>query len=420
MLCRPSSMPARTTMSNLYPFQVRGREFLVENRRAYLGDGCGLGKTVQAAVAARVVRPSSSLVICPASAKENWAREWDKWGPPSQLVTTSYAALKGMSFLGDEWDLVILDEAHYVKNPKAKRSLAALNIARQANRAWLLSATPAPNDPGELWTVVKALWPEIAHDLGIHSYNEWFDRFNYWHMTEFGKRSHGAKNAPMLREVLRKIMLRRKLKDVELELPPLRVDVSLLPRDRRFTKTMEGLGLDAALDKMEAEEESDEQSMARLRRLLGEYKAPIIANIIHEELGQQQYDKVVILCHHLSVIDMMRIRLENYGVVGFTGSTSPPKRQVAIDKFTNDPDTRVFLAQQSAAGIAINLQSAAEVVLVEPSWVPDDNYQAMMRIHRIGQLRPCRARIFAVAGSLDEPIMDTVARKMKTQADIGL
>ncbi|MCH7602091.1 MAG: SWF/SNF helicase family protein, partial [Planctomycetes bacterium] len=145
-----------------------------------------------------------------------------------------------------------------------------------------------------------------------------------------------------------------------------------------------------------------------------------IASILHEELSDGQYDKVVVFCQHHSVLDIFREKLEEFGLVGFTGGASGLARTEAIDEFTNNPNTRVFLAQQTAAGIAINLQVAAEVVLVEPSWTPDDNYQAMKRIHRIGQTRSCRARIFAVGDSLDEPIMESVARKMKMQEDIGL
>jgi SNF2 family DNA or RNA helicase len=93
---------------------------------------------------------------------------------------------------------------------------------------------------------------------------------------------------------------------------------------------------------------------------------------------------------------------------------------MAVDNFTNDPRCRVFLAQQTSAGEAINLQAASEIVLVEPAWSPDANRQSVKRIHRIGQDNPCRARIFGVAGSIDAAVMGTVAQKVGHQTEVGL
>src|SRR5690606_974590 len=119
----------------------------------------------------------------------------------------------------------ILDEAHYCKSNVAKRSLAALQVARRAGRAMLLSGTPMPNHPGELWAPIRALWPEIPRELGLKSYNEWFDYFNIYRVTRYGKRPVAARNLDQLRPYLQRIMLRRTADVVNL--PPLRVTLSL-------------------------------------------------------------------------------------------------------------------------------------------------------------------------------------------------
>jgi SNF2 family DNA or RNA helicase len=98
--------------------------------------------------------------------------------------------------------------------------------------------------------------------------------------------------------------------------------------------------------------------------------------------------------------------------------TPPARRQEEIDGFQKHGG--IFLAQQTAAGIGITLTRAHEIVLVEPSWSPSDNDQAIKRIHRIGQDKPCRARIFLVPDSLDEAVMGTLLRKQKMLTEVGL
>jgi SNF2 family DNA or RNA helicase len=152
-----------------------------------------------------------------------------------------------------------------------------------------------------------------------------------------------------------------------------------------------------------------EEHMSRMRRFLGTYKASRIGKIINDELEQGQYDGVVVLYHHHDTRDKLAALLAGHQVHGFDGSTTSPMRQVEIERFQHAGG--VFLAQQGAAGVGITLTRASEIVLVEPSWSPEDNNQAIKRIHRIGQDKPCRARLFAVPDSLDEGLMNALARK---------
>jgi len=403
---------------NLFPYQQQGVQFLMERRRAYLADQMGLGKTVQALAAARLLKLEKVLVIAPASTLPNWRREAEEWGTPGWgFSAISYAdrRLRDNVIHGSDWDVVIIDEAHYVKNRKAKRTNVVLRVASSAPRAWLLSGTPMPNDPTELWTVFDALWPELL-DRHFRSYHHWLTHFCRFTATAYGIKIWGVKNSSTLRWLLRKVMLRRKLEDVDLELPPLRVTLSTLPKPSNWELTTEE---EATLRRIEREEQVD-GSMSRIRRLLGQLKAPLIAHQIAHEIHDREYDKIVVLYHHTTVGDIFAKELKKYGVVRVDGSSAPAHREDAELKFRTDANVRVFLGQQISAGTGLNLQAASEIVLVEPSWTPDENRQAIKRIHRIGQDKPCRARVFGVEGTLDEAVMKTLARKTTMQEEVGV
>jgi SNF2 family DNA or RNA helicase len=398
---------------NLYPFQEEGVTFLGGKDRAYLADEMGLGKTVQAIVAAEncLWDDSEVVVVCPASVVENWKREWDEWGGGiHQLHVISYSKLirpAHRAKLPTHPDLVIFDEAHYLKSVGAKRTKVALSYAKStAGRVWCLSGTPMPNDPRELFAVMRHLWPELLEELNTTSLFRFMDRFCVWSENEWGYRVWGLKPEAKTELVpaLRTFMLRRKLTDVALDLPPLRFTVERLPQDKELADKLRELGADM---------ESDEESLSTLRRVLGEYKAPVIAEKLVEELNADPDLNMVVLYHHHKTADKLGLPLlDAVGkdqIWGYDGSCSSAEREYEIRQFQKKG--RVFLAQQTAAGVGITLTRASEIVLVEPSWSPEDNQQAIKRIHRIGQDRPCRARLFSVPGSLDDALMSALARK---------
>lgn len=393
----------------LYPYQQEGVAFLASRKRAYNADEMGTGKTVQVCAACQLLDLQRVLVIAPASTLPNWRYEFESWGPRgAQLTAVSYdrVARNRDDYRGSDYDVVVLDEAHYVKNAKAKRTKAALAIAAEAPRAWLLSGTPMPNHPGELWAPLRALWP----DLVDKSYWKFFNRYTRWRKTPWGVKPVGVKDAKALRDLLRKVMIRRTVKSIGLQLPPLRVDVQLTPK----ANVEEVLGEDAAvLEAYAAEDKLDEGSLSRLRRLLGAIKVPFIAKVLKEELADGAYSKIVVLAYHRDVLDLLEQELAQFGVVRVDGNSTDVQREDAIRAFREDKTVQVFLGQQTAAGTGTNLQVANEVVLVEPSWVPAENHQAIKRIHRIGSDAPCRARIFAVSGTLDEAVMRTLATKTR-------
>lgn len=397
----------------LYPFQKEGRDFLAARNRAYLADEMGLGKTVQALTAARKVGARRVLVVCPASAVENWRREREKWCPEGIFEYLSYAKMIRRK-PDDPGDLVILDEAHYCKTPSAKRTRAALGVASKVDRAWLLSGTPMPNDPTELWAMMKYLWPERPAEHNITTAEQWMHKFCKVRQTLYGPKPYAVQNGPLLRSMLEDVMLRRTLKQVGLDLPPLHVTLSHMAKDADLAQH---------LQEYSEYEDGDEEEVytSTLRRLLGKAKAPMIAKQVASELDDGAYPAIVVLYYHRETGALLREGLEDAGhtCVGFDGSTPQGARQEAIDTFQGG-GAPVFLAQMTSAGVAITLTRASEIVLAEPEWSPDDNRQAIKRIHRIGQDTPCRARIFAVAGTLDASVMGTLARKVQMQEEVGL
>jgi SNF2 family DNA or RNA helicase len=437
-------------LSDLYRFQEEGARWLSARSRGYLADSCGLGKTVQACYAAQIIKPRSVLVQAPAMAIANWYREWKEWGVPKiPFAVVSYAGRDIKAIRGEDWDLVISDEAHYCKSTTALRTRRALDNARKARVKWFLSATPMPNNLAELYPVLRVIWPEIAAKFGITDYQQWVNHFCRWTDTVYGPYiyANNAANERQLRKYLKAMMLRRTDEDVDADIPELRCDVSLLPRDEGFARSLQEFGLDAdALsNRMDYEwqhvcrkcdgtgwrseieecsacegEGTERGSSSRLRRLIGEYKTPRIADIIAEELRTQQYSKIVIFAYHKSTIAMLRTKLERYNPVTFDGGTNRVARAIAEDTFRDDPSVHVFIGQTTAAGVSLNLQVANECVIVEPSRTPDEDYQAMKRINRIGSTRPCRARLFGVAGTYDETILRGQAAKIRMQAGVGL
>lgn len=400
----------------LYPYQREGVRFLEERKRAYLADEMGLGKTVQALVALRDV--PSITIVCPAAAVGNWYREFEYWGSGQQVQCVSYASLHKIDA---PYHTVVLDEAHYTKSLKAKRTKRALSMARDAEKAILLSGTPMPNHPGELYTMFKYLWPELLSDHN-RTEHKWLRRYTKGFASQYGWKVTGFQNAPELKALLAQVMLRRKLADVALDLPPLRVTSQVLPPEAGWTiEEAKAHGMrDILTSILEEKEQQKMEHLASVRRWLGEYKAPLIASVLDDEIKDGQYKKIVVLYHHRSVGDVLENKLRVHGLVRLDGRTPATSRQPIVDRFNNDSGVTVFLGQQTAAGEALNLQAASEIVLAEPAWTPDANRQAVKRVHRIGQDSPCRARVFSVPDSIDQAIMDAIAKKTQAQEAVGL
>lgn len=451
-----------------FPYQQEGARFLAPLHHGLLADEMGLGKSCQAVVAADMVGANRILVCCPAAVRVNWAREFERFSPLDRpctvlltgedrvpadgVVVCSYDSLLNDKLREQlkrvQWDLLVLDEAHYLKERSAKRTKAiyghnsrAPGLMVNAKRTWRLTGTPAPNNASELYTHLKS--------AGLIDMPYWDFVFRYCTGFDsgFGFKITGHKNVDELKQLLGRFMLRRKKEDVMTELPPItfqqvtveRTAVDLLPfyeqlRGKTKDQFMSELKLaDSTLkaaflaikdsntpfqDRLKVIESMANGNMTTLRRYLGLAKLTRFSDIIEEELATGALTKIVIFAIHRDVIEGLRNRFGKYGVVTLYGGTPAEKRQAHIDRFQKDPKCRVFVGNIQAAGTGITLTAAHEVAFIEADWVPANNAQAAMRCHRIGQTKPVRVRFFSCAGSVDEEVMDTLRRKARELAKL--
>lgn len=455
---------ARVMDETLFPYQVLGAYWLRDKSVALLADDMGLGKSAQAITAADISHALRVMVICPAVARINWEREFRKFSllerdfvrfqtrsqkpVRKQSVILSYdlaTTFSAESF--GNFDVLILDECHYLKSTEAKRTSKILGkegYVRYAKKIWALSGTPAPNHAGELWPIL------YTFGSVSESYDDFINRYCTIRDTTYGRQITGTKQSaiPELRKILSDIMLRRKTIDVLKELPPivyrnmavepgpveLEMCSSLIqfvfPEDRRDefqkqiqaeTKLVNDLTNKTGftVDGMKILE-GLATSISTLRKYIGLQKVRPTIDLVLEELNANAYDKIVIFAIHRDVIEQLRVGLTKFNAVTLYGGTDPDKRQKNIDKFQTNPRCRVFIGNIQACGTAVNLTAASQVMFVEQDWVPGNNLQAAKRCHRIGQTKPVFVRILGIADSFDERIASVLARKMREISEIFL
>jgi SNF2 family DNA or RNA helicase len=451
----------------LFPFQEIGRDFLAGRRWALLADEMGLGKSAQAITACDAVNAERILVLCPAIARINWSREFLKFSSREKRVTVllsgqsnthsdivicSYDLLHNKKIfsglISSTWDVVILDEVHYLKNRDAKRTRAVFqHVVLLATRGiWALSGTPAPNHAAELYPFLHAagLWTD--------TYWAFVTRFCVTRETVYGIQMVGVQRVEELRALMAPILLRRKKVDVLKDLPAIlftNVAVETRPVDLNiwFPEIMMGQKTDASLHQQIADEEAairaildvsgdgttaTTEALSALqgmqgrggagamvsRRYLGLSKVPAIVELITEELQENAYEKIVLFAWHRDVIRALTFALDELHPLVLYGGTPAIERDKRIQAFQTKKHHRVFIGQVLAAGVAISLTAACEVGFVESSWVPGENAQAAMRVHRIGQDKPVRVRFFSAADTTDEVVQRVLRRKTRDMVQV--
>ena len=229
-------------MNDLYPYQRAGVAWLAQQKTALLADEMGLGKTAQAIMAAAEIGAHRIGVVCPASLRLNWRREFDRWWPDwlerPLLYVESYDKVARHCWREPNFDLLIVDEAHYAKTPTAARTKALYGksadgsgLVSKAKRTWLLTGTPAPNNPAELWTHLRALRPEIVTGANGKPAAYWSFAKRYCHTFDngFGLQIGKGRRLDELKKIIAPFILRRTKAEVLQDLPEVRFDV--LPLD---------------------------------------------------------------------------------------------------------------------------------------------------------------------------------------------
>jgi len=460
------------------PHQIAGARFLSDRNYALLADSPRVGKTGTAIMAADDVFASRVLVITTASGRPVWVRGFKDWsiydlptravygalgkldGPLRLIVSWSEVAKHAEALKAARWDLVILDEAHYAKAIDTKRTQAVYGVFRGASRdmgivdsaarVWCLTGTPIPNAPNDLYPMMRALCPDrletgtrsyVSRDpvepggfawetAGIHvfehdvtKYDDFLHRYCVVRRKAISRWTKidvvvGGKNEAELKARLDGFWLRRTQKDVGINPPIYEMMPTHISEKQRQEIEAQIEGAEDILAAAETGETRGlEMALGTLRRVTGTVKAQGVADAIEEEL-ENGLDKVVLMAWHKDVMASLEDRLKKYGVVRVDGSTTPHAREMATKMFQTDPACRVFIGQIVAAGEAIDLSAAAELVFVESSFVPKDMAQAALRITNHGQKRQTRVRVAALEGSVDEAIQAIVIRKTATLKEI--
>lgn len=423
------------------PYQRVGVRFIADRAVALVADEQGLGKTVQAIGAWNEITPKHTLVICPASVKYNWHKEFSAWATREfkchiqqgkkgfplnrpDLVIVNYDVLDALheELTDKPWDMVIIDEAQNIKNAKAKRTQAVLGyrkkpgIIKGAKNVVLLTGTPIPNRPIEFWPVLTRLSPET-----IFPFTKYFDfgrRFCDGYQGPFGWDMTGSSHENELNVRLRStLMIRRLKKDVLTDLPDKIYQVIPVEVDKDAQKLVKResdiVGLDR-LRKTGLPPDSQIGELSELRHKLALAKVAVAVSHIVEMLDGG-VDKVVVFAYHSAVIKALMEGLKDYNPVKIDGDTPPGMaRQRAVDTFQTKPECRVFVGQIIAAGVGITLTAASNVVFVESTWVSGDIAQAVDRCHRIGQKNSVLAQFLVIRDSLEEYMLRTVVDKQHT------
>ena len=387
----------------LLSHQVEAVEKLVKTKRFILADDMGLGKTTSTIVAALETEAKRVLIICPASLKINWQREIENYTDRStyicgskryedaDFVIVNYDILKNFHdpkdqdksrILKSNFDLVIIDEAHYIQNKTAQRTKLINDFVKGIDRLWLLTGTPMTSRPMNYFNLLELIESPVAAN-----WMAYVVRYCNGYQFKVGNRKvwnvMGASNLEELRDRTTRQVLRRLKTDV-LDLPDkIITPVYLRLKSKEYEELM-GEYFDWY------EKNPDESTsltvqftkLTKVRKVIAQEKINSTIELVENILEQ---DKKVIVFTNFT--DSLNKIYEHFGkqAVYLDGSCSPAKRQNAVDEFQNNDKIKVFVGNLKAAGVGITLTAAEAVIMNDLSFVPSDHAQAEDRSYRYGQ-----------------------------------
>lgn len=463
-----------------YGYQEAGIEYAlsVKSGKVIIGDDMGLGKTLQAIGICNITKPSSVLVICPASLRLNWADEWSKFSLQSDSLSSASVLKKAdipliakndVIFISYDlaslpaaqnlirarkWGVLIADEAHFLANHKTGRSVGVLGLPPRvrskkpvprepiaADRYLFLTGTPVSNRPINFWNLLRFCNPE-----------------NFGNRTKFTQRYCGERKSPFgngwdetgksnleeLQAIVRGTCMVRRLKtqvlkqlpaktrkivplltpsEVIRELDPLTMEYrtsketaeKAKAKVAKAKKAGDSAELQSALDDLKQAKSSLFNETSKIRKSIGVAKVDLAILHLEEVLNEGGgKSKVIVGAHHTEVVAKLFEGLQKFNPVVISGSTGAEQRHEAVAKFQNDDSCRVFIGNILAAGTGLTLTASPHVVIVEPDWVPANNTQFEDRAWRIGQDKPVLIEYLAMEGTIDIQILRANASKMET------
>lgn len=430
--------------AKLYSYQLAGwrwlKFLLAEGVGGVLADEMGLGKTLQiisvlSDAGEGTLRPA--LIIAPGSLLENWRREIAKFAPhlkvlkhngphrtgrPADLqrydvVITSYDNAVGDNSLLNmiRWQVIILDEAQFIKNPDAQRTRAVKRLRREAGLA--VTGTPIENRLLDMWSIMDFVLPGQLGDAKSFEV----------------KFSNDVDGASRLEPLVSPLMLRRRVADVAQDLPP-RIDIpQVLELDER-----EAAAYDAERNRINAEYgaaatlvaltslrrfcahpslmdntsgSADPMSFSKFRRL---------DEIVEEIFASAE--KVIIFTSFTAMADMIARHIGNRfgtftGVID--GRLAIDERQPLIDRFSSVKGGAALVLNPKAGGAGLNITAANHVIHYNPEWNPAMEDQASARAYRRGQALPVTVHRLLVSDTVED-VVDERLRRKRALSDVAV
>ena len=460
-------VPCRSN-KQYYEFQKAAIKFIHERNAVLLADDMGLGKTITVIGAINLdERLKKILIICPLSVKNVWKKELAGWQVRNLTVGEAepdYCPARRFDIFiinydivhkyADvlrkiEWDLIVLDEAHYIKSRQALRTRSIVGFFDRRVRQWttepiparkkvLLTGTPIMNRPAELWPLVNYL---DKNNFG--KYDDFVSNYcdaNPDHLDD-DQEPRGHCNLDELNRLLKStVMIRRRKEEVLTELPPKSRVILEVPATtqsqiealKNFQTAWETSDHATNIETLEyrcrlaIETKNDNEyalavqklnsaysvaffEMSRVRHQIGLHKVPLVVNHLNELLESDQ--KVVVFAHHKDVIQKIKNNFPES--VSITGDTPVNDRARIVERFQRDPNVRLFLGNLKAAGTGITLNASSTAVFAELDWVPANLSQAEDRLHRIGQLNSVLVYHIVFERSLDAKMARTIVEKQE-------
>ena len=411
--------------------QKEAIEKLLAYDKFILADDMGLGKTTSTIIATLESGAKKILIICPASLKLNWEREIRNYSDrpiyicegkkyeEADFVISNYDIIKNFhdakekeksQILKSNFDLIIIDEAHYISNVQAQRTKLINDITEKVKKIWLLTGTPITSRPINYYNLLKIIDNPVAQNWMAYviRYCEGY-QFNVgggrkiWNVQ-------GASNLEELRDRISRQVLRRLKTDV-LDLPEKIITPVYLRLYSKFYEELMGEYYDWYNKQNESNSVSVQfTKLTKVRQVIAEEKIPHTIEIAENIIEQGK--KVIIFSNFT---EPLRKIYEHFGkkAVYLDGTTTKPARQKAVDDFQENEKVMVFCGNIKAAGVGLTLTAGEAVIMNDLSFLPSDHSQAEDRAYRYGQ-KNCVSVYYPIFENTIEGIIYDILIRKKT------
>lgn len=462
------SIPAPDGL-NYLPYQRAGITTMLGRDNSLCADEMGLGKTIQAiGVVNATLNVRRVLIICPASLRLNWQREWKKWSvakinpvivtdtwhkgiatgdgifeaPPCAIIISYQGAVKWrMQIEQTRWDILITDEVHACKNASTQQTKAVLGglpvdkskprgdkwppIA--AKRRVMMTGTPIVNRPEELWPLLRVI---DRHGIG-RDRDDYMRRYvlppdvpltvRYKQVETYRAMLVQQRQKELHDRLRSSIMVRRLKADVLKDLPSKRRQIILVePANAKSLIAAENAVLNKkraelmalkhenAVQKLQVFRGAALAEISRIRHETALAKVPAVIEHLYDMLDQ--VNKIFVCVHHHDVADAIAAALPAV-TVQFDGRVDQKERDARVTRFQTDKSCRVFVGSIRAAGLGLTLTAASVVLFAELDWTPAAMVQAEDRLHRIGQKDSVLVHHLVIDGSIDQKMAQILIDK---------